>query len=84
MNAYKIQDFNAQGVINMIKYMKAVVKPIIVICSVLLVDMFAKFLVEYNCQGKRHQMTIISRFMVHPTCSLRCECHLESDTVRIQ
>lgn len=64
----RFKDFKAQGMINKIKYQKAVVKNPIVICSALLVDrvdLFAKFLVDYNRQEKRHQITIISRFVVH-------------------
>lgn len=64
----RFKDFKAKGMINKIKYQKAVVKNPIVICSALLVDwvdLFAKFLVDYNRQEKRHQITIISRFVVH-------------------
>lgn len=64
MNA--LQD--SKGMINKIKFQKAVVKNPIVICSALLVDrvdLFAKFLVDYNRQEKRHQITITSRFVVH-------------------
>lgn len=47
----RFKDFKVQGMINKIKYQKVVVKNFIVICFVLLVDwvdLFVKFLVDYN------------------------------------